>query len=48
MDLKQLEYFVAVVDLGGFSHASRLLRVAQPAISRQVRGLAVELRLHLL
>ena len=48
MDLKQLEYFVAVVDLGGFSHASRLLRVAQPAISRQVRGLEVELRQNLL
>jgi hypothetical protein len=48
MDLKQLEYFVAVVDLGGFSHASRLLRVAQPAISRQVRRLEVELRQNLL
>ena len=44
MDLKQLEYFVAVVDLGSFSRASRLLGVAQPAISRQVRGLEVELR----
>jgi LysR family nitrogen assimilation transcriptional regulator len=48
MDLKQLEYFVAVVDLGGFSRASRLLGVAQPAISRQVRGLEVELHQNLL
>ena len=48
MDLKQLEYFVAVVDLGGFSRASRLLGVAQPAISRQVRSLEVELRQSLL
>jgi LysR family nitrogen assimilation transcriptional regulator len=48
MDLKQLEYFVAVVDLGGFSRASRLLGVAQPAISRQVRSLEVELRQTLL
>ena len=48
MDLKQLEYFVAVVDLGGFSRASRLLGVAQPAISRQVRALEVELRQALL
>lgn len=48
MDLKQLEYFVAVVDLGGFSRASRLLGVAQPAISRQVRSLEVELRQNLL
>jgi LysR family nitrogen assimilation transcriptional regulator len=48
VDLKQLEYFVAVVDLGGFSRASRLLGIAQPAISRQVRGLEVELRQTLL
>ena len=48
MDLKQLEYFVAVVDLGGFSRAARLLDVAQPAISRQVRALEVELRQNLL
>jgi len=44
MDLKQLEYFVNVVDLGGFSRAARVLGIAQPAISRQVRGLEVELR----
>ena len=39
MDLKQLEYFVNVVDLGGFSRAGRLLGIAQPAISRQIRSL---------
>ena len=48
MDLKQLEYFVSVVDLGGFSRAARALGVAQPAISRQVRSLEVELRQSLL
>jgi LysR family nitrogen assimilation transcriptional regulator len=48
VDLKQLEYFVNVVDLGGFSRAARLLDVAQPAISRQVRSLEVELRQTLL
>ncbi len=48
MDLKQLEYFVHVVDLGGFSRAARFLRIAQPAISRQVRNLEVELRQNLL
>ncbi|QJR11427.1 HTH-type transcriptional regulator ArgP [Usitatibacter rugosus] len=48
MDLKQLEYFVRVVDLGGFSRAARVMGVAQPAISRQVRGLEVELRQNLL
>jgi LysR family nitrogen assimilation transcriptional regulator len=48
LDLKQLEYFLNVVDLGGFSRAARLLGVAQPAISRQVRSLEVELRQTLL
>ena len=48
MDLKQLEYFVNVVDFGGFSRAARFLGVAQPAISRQVRSLEVELRQNLL
>jgi LysR family nitrogen assimilation transcriptional regulator len=48
MDLKQLEYFVNVVDLGGFSRAASFLGVAQPAISRQVRSLEVELRQNLL
>jgi LysR family nitrogen assimilation transcriptional regulator len=48
MDLKQLAYFVHVVDLGGFSRAARVLRIAQPAVSRHVRSLEVELRQSLL
>jgi LysR family transcriptional regulator, nitrogen assimilation regulatory protein len=32
-----------VVDLGGFSRAARVLGIAQPALSRHVRGLEVEL-----
>jgi LysR family nitrogen assimilation transcriptional regulator len=44
MDLKQLEYFVQVAELGSFTRASQLLRVAQPAMSRQVRSLELELR----
>lgn len=48
MDLKQLEYFVSVADLGSFSRAARVLDIAQPAISRQVRALEVELRQSLL
>lgn len=44
MDLKQLEYFVHVAELGSFTRASTLLGVAQPALSRQVRSLEVELR----
>ncbi len=48
MDLKQLSYFVQVADLGSFTRASMLLNVAQPALSRQVRQLEVELRQTLL
>lgn len=44
MDLKQLEYFVHVAELGSFTRASAFLRVAQPALSRQIRSLEVELR----
>ncbi|MEO8858722.1 MAG: LysR substrate-binding domain-containing protein [Burkholderiaceae bacterium] len=48
MDLKQLEYFVRVAELGGFTRAAAALQVAQPALSRQVRLLEVELRQNLL
>ena len=48
MDLKQLEYFVRVAELGSFTRASVELNVAQPALSRQVRLLEVELRQSLL
>jgi LysR family nitrogen assimilation transcriptional regulator len=44
MDLKQLEYFVHVAELGSFTRASNFLHIAQPALSRQVRALEVELR----
>ncbi|HMN56817.1 MAG TPA: LysR substrate-binding domain-containing protein [Ottowia sp.] len=48
MDLRQLEYFVNVAELGSFSRAALALDVAQPALSRQVRLLEVELRQNLL
>ena len=48
MDLKQLEYFVRVAELGSFTRAANSLGVAQPALSRQVRLLEVELRQNLL
>ena len=48
MDLRQLEYFVRVAELGGFTRAAVALGVAQPALSRQVRLLEVELRQNLL
>jgi LysR family transcriptional regulator, nitrogen assimilation regulatory protein len=48
MDLKQLAYFVRVAELGSFTRAAVELDVAQPALSRQVRLLEVELRQTLL
>ncbi|MBN8488692.1 MAG: LysR family transcriptional regulator [Burkholderiales bacterium] len=44
MNLKQLEYFVSVAELGSFSKAAVVLDVAQPALSRQVRALEIDLR----
>ena len=44
MNLKQLEYFVQVAELGSFSKAASVLEVAQPALSRQVRALETELK----
>jgi len=44
MDLKQIEYFIHVAELGSFSKAAVVLDIAQPALSRQVRALEAELR----
>src|SRR5438270_370126 len=44
MNLNQLETFVHVAEHGSFSKAALVLGVAQPALSRQVRALEVELR----
>ncbi|MGO9425529.1 MAG: LysR family transcriptional regulator [Steroidobacteraceae bacterium] len=43
MDLKQLEYFRHVAELGSFTRAAAFLSVVQPALSRQVRQLEAEL-----
>src|SRR3954471_14334513 len=48
MHLRQREYFVRVAELGSFTRAALELEVAQPALSRQVRLLEVELRQALL
>ena len=48
MNLKQLEYFVRVAEVGSFSKAAVLLDIAQPALSRQVRLLETDLRAVLL
>ena len=44
MNLRQLETFVRVAELGSFSRAARVLGIAQPALSRQVRALETDLR----
>jgi DNA-binding transcriptional LysR family regulator len=43
MDLRRLEHFLAVVDHGGFTAASRQLPVSQPALSLSVKELELEL-----
>jgi LysR family nitrogen assimilation transcriptional regulator len=48
MNLRQLEYFVRVAELGGFSKAAQSLNIAQPALSRQVRLLETGLQRTLL
>src|SRR6266851_7710296 len=48
MDLRALRYFVHVAEVRSFSKAAVQLRVAQPALSRQVRKLEDELGVELL
>jgi DNA-binding transcriptional LysR family regulator len=48
MNLKQLEYFVRVAEIGSFSQAAMVLNVAQPALSHQVRLLEAQLHVALL
>lgn len=47
MDLRQLEYVIAVVDEGGFTRAARSVHVSQPALSQAVRSLERELGVEL-
>jgi LysR family transcriptional regulator, nitrogen assimilation regulatory protein len=44
MDFRQLRTFSCVAELGSLSKASDTLRVAQPALSRQIKLLEHELR----
>ncbi|MGZ3102110.1 LysR family transcriptional regulator [Streptomyces sp. H62] len=43
MDVRQLEYFLAVVDRGGFNRAASTLYVSQPSLSQAVRALERDL-----
>ncbi len=48
MELRQLRYFVAIVDHGSLSRAALVLHVAQPALTLQLRQLEDELGAQLL
>ncbi|MES2898640.1 MAG: LysR substrate-binding domain-containing protein [Pseudomonadota bacterium] len=48
MELRQLRYFVAIVDHGSLSRAAVVLHVAQPALTQQLRQLEEELGAKLL
>lgn len=48
MDLRQLRYFVKVVECANITRASEALHIAQPAISQQMRNLEQDMGLQLL
>jgi LysR family nitrogen assimilation transcriptional regulator len=48
MDLRQLRYFVAIVECGSISRASQQLNIAQPALSLHIRNMEAELDMALL
>jgi LysR family hydrogen peroxide-inducible transcriptional activator len=43
MEIHQLEYFVAIVETGGFSRAAERCNVAQPSLSQQIKKLEDEI-----
>jgi DNA-binding transcriptional LysR family regulator len=43
MDVRQLQYFLAIVDRGGFNRAASALYVSQPSLSQAVRALERDL-----
>lgn len=48
MNLRAMRYFVAIADAGSFSAAAQAIPIAQPALTRQVRQLELDLGAQLL
>ncbi len=48
MRIKQIEYFLATAEYGGFNKAARSLNVSQPALSRQIKLLEEQVGFDLL
>jgi len=47
MNFRHLRAFATIVDAGGFARAAERLHVSQPALSRQIRALEIELGISL-
>lgn len=47
MEIRQLEYFIAVANLKNLSRASQTLFISQPALSKSISSLEAELGVHL-
>jgi DNA-binding transcriptional LysR family regulator len=47
MNFKHLRSFVTIADAGGFARAANRLNLSQPALSRQIRALEIDLSVRL-
>ena len=48
MDIRQLQYFLSVVDHGSLGRAARMVHISEPALSKSIRRLEQELDVRLL